>query len=770
MEQRATPARTWPAKHVFLYLWLCNSATRAAQVVMARYAWFDTPEVPVSRMSYRDFTQRFVEPIVRSGVAHLHYECEFSCSVAHSFPVSMRRLMDTLPLCSDEDMVLHREGNVLRVKRRPKLMDPEGDDAELARHIAPDTLHYRGKDATMHSDTRQTRLTATSRPVYDKLRCVVVREAEAVSRVDPETLLHVFIAARPEVNFDQALEWLRRQGVRHSVSREHRSAVAEDAIPDARCTIVERILASHRCFDNGEYEVFRLKGSRVLAFEVTSHRERGELEASVQSVLADFDPRVKLAEPELTDADVANIARLRSRNSVLFDSAYCRRAPPRVQPVVIESDEVEAALLKGKMVLRYQGAYYTTKDRDVSGGHDYLGMINRFGDYDPSRPYVPMLRTYRTNHLLSSSFKEFKAYLLRHSPSPHSGMISPEDLLLPSNMAHLYRSPLYNPDPQVAGVHSKKTVITKSLKVQTAEVPDYVKALLGTTLVRRHVHQYQGTGLLEACGVDKRRFTTYVLQRLGEYEDLVTLDESDVRKALESGDMDHRLYGRCIEDFTGYNVLVFGTSEILPYRCSMFEQRRYVLLYTSERGTYDLVTVDTRNKAPVHACLERVRDACNSQAVATSLRRERRLLRPVDPVEVLLRVTSWATLWCEASDVSVVYEVIEEAECQGLADALYATCHMPMGSIARGDPGAYNATLVTTYRSTSRVAMNLSWLASLLRPLVVRHDYAPKSIVLRCPVDLSIWHPWRYALEDTMYFSADCYALGDREELCTVEL
>ena len=142
----------------------------------------------------------------------------------------------------------------------------------------------------------------------------------------------------------------------------------------------------------------------------------------------------------------------------------------------------------------------------------------------------------------------------------------------------------------------------------------------------------------------------------------------------------------------------------------------------------------------------------------------------MDPIEVLLRVTSWATLWCEDNDVHVDYDVISETECSALCAMLYVHCRLPYVHVTKAAHSEYQRTLISAHRNMVMATMNLDWLVSLLHPLVAHRDVAARHIVLHAPVDMSQWHPWRHSLEDTMYFDQSCYALGDREELCSVEL
>lgn len=750
-------------KHVFLYLWFCGSVAKNTQVNMQRYKWFDTPELELSRLSYRTFTQCFVTPVVSETREHLCYEASFSCRIVHAFPASLRRILDILPLYSRDDVVLLREGKLLSIKRCPKLMEKQGDDAALSGLLVPESLLYKGSSISITCNVATTRIEASNESQYIAARDRLSTQLESIGGVKDESKLHVFTAASSELNFDQAVDWLRRSGCRHKVNAEYRNAVTEDAIPDSRCNFTEVVLNTQRCYDNGEYEVFRTKGSRVLRVEVCSRQSRGELQQHVQSIIGSFNKGITSTMPISVDPQLTNIGRLRANDSVLFDSAYCRKAPPRVQPLLITAKDVESVLSSGRMVLVYQGSYYTTSDPSRSQGYNYLGMINRFGDYDPTKPYVPMLRTYKTNHLLSTSFKEFKAYLLRNSPNPHVGVISPEDLLLPSSMSHLYNSPLYNPDIALLSIHSKKTMVSKALKVQTAEVPDYVKTLLGTTTARRQIAAWMGTGLLEACGVDREVLQIAALKK--QWVDLMGVDASSIVAMINKGELNHRLYGKCIEEITDYSVVVFDSEGIVPYRHSTYGKKRYVLLYQSPSGCYDTITTDPRVQKDVATRLDKLCDMCNGLDRVPVVGRAR-AYRPVDTTEVALRVVSWITLWCNNNDVSVECIVVTEEECRHLVSELYDHIRLPYMGCIRAGYNSFEPTLVLSRRGLLKAVMNRWWLASLFRPLISSHD--AKRLKLYSPVDMNQWHPWRYSLEDTLYFNTDCYGLSDSEELCTI--
>lgn len=190
------------------------------------------------------------------------------------------------------------------------------------------------------------------------------------------------------------------------------------------------------------------------------------------------------------DLGAIDIKTLRATNNIAFNSMYCRKAPPRVQLIVIRSLQIQNELNKGKMILIYEGRYYITKDRDISSRIDYIGIVNKFGNYDSNRPYNLIIRTYKKNHLQSKTFKKLKMYLLRHSSDPNWGYISKDDLLLPKHMEHFYNVKLHNPSADVAVIHTKKTAISNIGKVSSGEVLDYIKTMLGTSSLRVSVSVY----------------------------------------------------------------------------------------------------------------------------------------------------------------------------------------------------------------------------------------------------------------------------------------
>ena len=453
-----------------------------------------------------------------------------------------------------------------------------------------------------------------------------------------------------------------------------------------------------------------------------------------------------------------DISLLRAVDYTAFDSDYCRKAPPRVQPLVVRECEVEGELLKGKMVLIYDGHYYTTKDATVSNGENYIGMINKFGDYDPSKRYTPLIRTYRKNHLLSRKFKELKAYLLRHSLDANAGYISKEDILLPKSMEYLYHTLLINPSANVVDIHTKKTVITNANKVATGEVPDYVKSLIGTRNVRRYVSVRPGTVLLHCCSIDPEPFADYVCHNLAAVDDTLCIDVDKARSDIISGNVDHRIYGKLLEMYTGLSVLVFTKDGIVPYRSSKLECGSYYVLYFSE-GVYDVISATEENGKPLR--LDSIRSMVNNLQPVNVPTSYTHRPRDIDYTLTALKLVSYAALTAEELGYNVAYEVVSEDACRALVEDIYHSCIYFEGILSAKD-AKYMEELVKQKRSMVYVCKGVGWLQHIYRGML---RVVEDNVIIRSPVNMSSYHKWYLCLEDCLYYSANCYKVSAKEEV-----
>ena len=752
-----------PSKPYYLYIWLCSREHRSMSVKMSDYRYFSSDTMDMQTMSYRDFTQMYADPIVESGVYNIHHTCKMTSVLYHNYPISLRSVLDNFPLQQGKHRCALAEGQLMIRKRIATLMEPP-DTPVVHRDPEPDesTLVISSDSTQIRCSRRYTTIDSSDEPTYREVVQVMRRLTDTVAPIEHIAIQHTFSLPNREVNYAQVLMWMQRNRIPYSTVSTAQ-VTTEHLVTGCRCVITARVLDKHMCYDNGRYEVYRLKGDCVLEVTVEGSATR---EASYEVVLSMCTSIASSAElagigwtyQDPLAVDTANIAKLRATNSIVYDSMYCRKAPPQVQPMVIAQSDVATVLASGRMVLVYEGAYYTT----VSERHKYIGMINRFGDYDPSKPYVPIIRTYRKNHLLSKKFKEFKAYLLRHSPDPCMGVVSPDDLLLPAHLDYLYKRPLINPPLNVASIHTKKTSVVNSIKVASGEVPDYVKSMLGTPDVRRVVVAPRGTGLLEACDVTAETLLAYVQGNRDTLLDLTSLTTEDIVRDITAGALNHRLYGAAIEAITGRCVVVFAVAGVVPYRCTKYTATEYTLLFLSDIGVYDRLTVliDVHNLDSNVAAL---RNIVNSKHVDVSAYMTLQPHRRVDYTDVMLRLVSYIARHASRNNVAVVYHMVSEEECAVLVEQVY-TRPIYYEGVTRSRGSKFSEDLVTKSRAGDvAVCTNVRWVCSMLRPLI-RSEHI-RYIEVYSPVDMSEYHLWDYGIEDCLYFSVDCYTLSDKEEV-----
>jgi hypothetical protein len=468
------------------------------------------------------------------------------------------------------------------------------------------------------------------------------------------------------------------------------------------------------------------------------------------------------------DLDGSNIAKLRATNSALFDNIYCRKAPPPVQPIVIKKSDVQQHVDAGKMVIHLKGNYYTTRDKHRSCGYDYLGLISATG---PFEKYKPILRTYKTNHLESNSHKELKAWVLRHSLDANVGPVSRNDLLLPASMRAFYFTGVVNPDKTIEGIHSKKTVISNADKVHTAEVPDYVKTLLNASSAKRLINRGKGTRLLECCKVDKDMFLSYCVKNYGRYEDMQPLTVEDISTHINTEEVDHRVYGKALEDFIGACVCVFDIDGLVPYRCSNCEKERFVLLYMSE-SYYDRIVVS--KGCDVSKELLHLRTLLNNATrVRYNYECKDALLeeRPVDYTFVYLRLIGYFAQRMLERSFSVVYVRIPECDCKDIVESVYRK-NVYYEGVVRCIGARYSKGTVVVRKRECVIAVTVDMLLSVFERFVQSCESVNDKNTVRVysPVDMSKYHKWNFLLEDCLYYSPQCYSLGSKEEVQYVQL
>jgi hypothetical protein len=752
------------SKPCFLYMWLCARVTKSSGVHMRDYSFFgEGTDINMSRISYRDFTQSFVEDdaeVRYSKPPIISHEAQFVSIIHHKYPLSLRYLMDKIPIDCSTDYSLLSEGNIVYVKSCPSLMSHTSTTERLVKKAEQDNLVSRLGSISLRSDHCTTMLSSEDESEHTRL-LKLLSAILPVSEIDNVTQRHVFSFPGREIHYSQIVDWITKRKIQHSKREDSKLITIDNFMDGARYEFSSTTLESHHCYNTDETEIYRLKGDEVLQVIVYSNKERQHLENIILRVYEELDRSITDTYADVLDLDASDIAKLRATNSQVFDGLYCRRAPPSVQPIVIKESQVEESLAKGKMILRYKGALYTTRDPEVSHLQNYIGMINKFGDYDPSKTYVPIIRTYKTNHLLSKNFKELKAYLLRHSSHPNLGFISKDDIILPPKMQHLYKRRLVNPDPKVTGIHSKKITIANKNKVDTGEVPDHVKSLLGTSHVKRTVQSVKGTGLLEACEMAEETVLVYMVYNRAKYLDMLSLTIDEIRSDVLSGMLDHRLYGKALEDMIGKSLIVFGMDGLIPYRYGKCKHNDYMLLFRSDSGVYDRIVVGRHHQLAYS--LENIRSIVNSGTLSHCDRLEIGPNRPVDYTFVYLRLLGYLYTCSLRLGLKLSYELVPESQLQHIVEAIYLKPIYYEGYVRSGSSKLCEG-YVSTRGSYVRTDVTKELLINTLRPMIKDVD----ELVVLSPIMLDDYTKWNFLLEDCLYYSAQCCNLNNKQEVLCV--
>ena len=749
---------TTVSKPYFLYVWLCSKSIRGKNVDMRLYRFFSTEDVKVESLSYREFTQMFVERVRNKLLLDVYYRCSLESNVFFPYPISLRWLLDMFKLEYREDYYVLSENRRLTIKTKPRLMEPETKVIRKDKAVESNCLNMHRRSSVLVVTNSMANIKSKDCDMHlDHITkmCSYV----GYKNVQHVRLLHKFFFPNREINFLQLESYLDTQCIAYSRVQGRRHIRVDSLIEGCDCEIVEEPLESNKCYYFKDYEIYRLKGEYILQIRVSSTKDRSYIQEKISELCSLLDTSILQDYIDPMTLDNLPIAKLRASNSNIFTCLYCRKASPQIQPVVISKCEIDRELAKGKMILIFDGRYYTTKD-EPNKGQAFIGMINKFGDYDPTKPYVPIIRTYKKFHIASKEFKELKAYLLRHSPNPNEGTISREDILLPRHLESWYDIKISNPDSKVSSVHSKKTSVSGSSKTSTGEVPDYIKSLLGTDNVVRVINSKSKCSLLTSFNVDQNDFMNYCKTHMNRYMDMSTLSWEDVFKDFCTDELDHRIYGKALEDFTGYNIIVFSRDGLVPYKQSNCSKDKYVLLYTLKSFMYDAILIGEANY-PISklSMLKEIHNRNNLDPINIPLVSER---RPIDYVKVHIALVSYLYRWCKDSNISVTCRLVDKGRCKEIVERVYRNTTY-YEAIVKCSIQGFIDTLVTSYRSHYSIKLCNAIVFETLMGVV--YGYSLTEVVCLSPVDMGKYHPWSFTLEECLYFSVDCYLLNKDEEV-----
>lgn len=768
------------SKPYFLYIWFCCKKGSSATPQLSNYNYFDGEtreghEYIVSNKTYWNFTQDYVGPATQTEDLVIHCESWLDSDIYALYPISLKSLLDRAKLLNETCVYTLVEGNVAIIKSVPKPLDQQNDDILSKVKTEQNKLVMTTSKTMVYCDHRKCNVVSVNVESHEFLVSMMSKLLRS-SNIKHNKTNHRLVFPAREFNYNQILEWLARCNMSYSVDQSCQKITIYKLFYEMDCHISNEILDTNECYyDNKGQEIYRLKSERVLVLTVSASIDLEYIKKQVHNIYNNLDHNITEDRVDPMDLPVANIAKLRATNSVIFDSMYCRKAPPEVQPLLIKESQVQEHVKAGKMVLVYDGRYYTTKNISESSGHNYIGMINRFGDYDPAKPYNPIIRTYKTNHLVSEGFKELKLYLLRNSSNPNKGRISKQDVILPQALQGLYDKDIENPNAVIQYIHSKKIVISNKNKILTAEVPDYVKSIIGVSALRREVAPGRGNRLLEVCGIDSSEFKDYILANYTKYPDSTELSIHSIETDFSAGTLDHRIYGKLIEEYLGKSVFVFSIDHMISYRYSTYSKDLYLPLYLTSTGEYELVVQYSNNISEFDYAinnLNKIRDMCNARLSNILLPDQSYIRRDVDYIKVAIGIVSFITNSIkELGDYKIIYNIVPESALKDMIEDAYSQCIFQEGIVKSAD-SEYLDIFVNARKQTAKTSVTLylilrvlsSFVSMIVAPNKDSNDEHGTAVILS-PIDMSRYYSWYVTLEDVLYPSAKAYNVDVNEEV-----
>lgn len=332
--------------------------------------------------------------------------------------------------------------------------------------------------------------------------------------------------------------------------------------------------------------------------------------------------------------------------------------------------------------------------------------------------------------------------------------------LLPKDSEYLYTVYIKNPAPKLVGIHTKKTLVASSLKIVTGEVPDHIKSMLGTDKVRRVARSGIGNCLLESCDVNIESMRVYARDNYKKYLDIQPLEIEEIDKNIVVGNMDHRIYGKMIEDFTNYNVIVFDNDGLVPYRYSKCSKENSILLFISKSNTYSRISIE--NPANIISNIQRLRDIYNLSTLTMKQDIIFSSGRKIDYVLACIKIASYVAVWAKDNQIYVVCTIIPEDKCKEIVEQVYSNVTYHEGW-TRNNNSKYDTRFTKTRRLDSRVLVTPDIILKCVYGVVTNCD--TKQVSILCPVDITKYHPFNLTLESCLYESPNCYKLERDEEI-----
>lgn len=791
-------------RQYFLYMVLTSGNTRYHTKDMSTLSYFDYPDKPdgvISTMSYAMFIDKYaVEKEEDAFTYDLSMSGLFVSHIEHPYPYLLKSVLDRVKVYDESTRTtaycILKYDRFAHVKHVPQLTS---DKPALRRDVGceSDTLTVEYGESTVTCTVMHTEIRSTDRNVHGGLVAYWEGLLGTHKTASKDIYRYAFALPDDTVKYHQVVLAVRERGVTHEVVRTTKIELGDADLETAQyleitadtqflVQVADIQLKASRTYTDTLHPYCRISGDTVLTFFLTpkslTHGDTtiDDARQCVQRILRWAASRPVIMQSGKTVSTNTNISILRTKDHKLFGQDFCRCVPPRSQPIWVDPAHVDEELAKGKIVIVYNGNHYTTKDREVSGGMDYIGFINTVASQKTYTQHI--IRTYRRNHLDTTlRFRQIKDWALDivavGTTGGKWGKINRSKVLLPLKLQHLYDKVIYNPAHVINPVMTKKTTINRDEKVTAGELPDYLKTMLGNPKAyRRVVLSLRGNKLLEACNVTPAQFNEVVELALAtvrdgcaDIRDLDGKTEMDVIHDLNTCELDHRLYGKVIERVTGYGVLVFTRDGIVPYRYSHIEADRLIPLYLLPSGKYDLVVggataIIDGAKAEEFKAIHNVPIEVPSPRVMTPS-------RDVDYTLVCIALVSHLSRWLLERGIAVEYELVHVEECKRLCESVYR-CNIPEERHFKLDSkSAITDGLVVCKESRGRSSaiyelQDVLMLHHLYREFVSQKEGSDGDCVLvKSPVDMSQYTLFDYSLEDSLYPTLGAYMVDAHTEI-----
>lgn len=786
---------SWNYKRVcrryFLYSYIKYAHIRLTDDDMKLLGYFDEEHednmVTLSRAS--EFMRHYDKVDIKLRDFDLSVSGYFMSVIYHPYPYLLKSILDRVrcdivqePMLYNPYCVLHYE-NFSIVKHIPELLSNR-DALRKDLTLELDTLNVFYKYSTVLSRDTYTEIKSRDKHSHsivvsyweDLLGCMRITERDLFS--------YTFVLPDGSVDYYQVYTYLQKidNNLQVSVNPQISNVKRYCEISSYRgyrIRVAETVLTSSKTYSDTKNSYCLAAGDTVLTFHIYNNRIYDEHvseedarnivnEILTYSLCEDFNiPSIR------SHYTLSNFQRLKITDPTLFGRDYCRFVPPRCQPICVPEEYVQDELDKGKIVIKLRGNYYTSKDAHMSGGYNYIGFINVDSKDSDG---LPIIRTYLKNHLLSPNYKALKNWainvdVVELEDGGKCGKIDKERVLLPKSLSFLYDVILYNPKFVPSEVHTKKTTLNRFEKVVSGELPDYVRTILRDNKARRVVvNKENGNGLLECCNiVDRESFRVYVLSNREKYRDLDGKLATDIEKDIITGYVDHRIYGKCIEDYSGYGIIVFTKDGIIPYRYSDIESDNVVLLYLLPNGIYDKVMMH-RNDLPIYKLVQELKQIHNEKVNVPDII-ESTMRRRVDYTRVYISLVCYLARIMENAGITVKYHLIEEDECASICEKIYARNICVEGNFKLLDEveideeyGHYiSRHKYTLFFPSAKLISNY-----ILEGMAYVVDGEEDTVYILSPVDLEGYTLWNYTLEQCLYYSIDCYMRDDKTEIVRI--